>query len=196
MDRFDHRIPRRIVLTGFMGSGKSTVGAQLAASLGWPFVDLDEEIVVAQGASISSMFESIGELAFRELECAALSKILQRNNIVLALGGGALESESSRWLLRGDPATLSIYLEAPLQILLARCERQLLLDPDAPRRPVFENRDALADRFLRRRPFYEAAHWQIATAPRSPTEVVSDILAQWERLLERGNPGSLGENSS
>lgn len=173
--------PKRLVLTGFMGAGKTTVGGPVASALGWSFVDLDQEIVRAQGASIPFLFESIGEPAFRELERIALASALQRQSIVLALGGGAMESASSRSLLTGDPSTLLIYLEAPLEVLLARCDRQRVAETSAAHRPVLDDRDAIAERFLRRTHFYQAAHWEIATASRRQTEIAAEILMRWNR---------------
>lgn len=182
MEPTDRQLPQRLVFAGFMGAGKSTVGSRVAGVLGWPFVDLDEEIVRTQGASISSLFQSIGETAFRELERATLVQTLRRNNIVLALGGGALESSASRALLTGDPATLLVYLEAPLEVLLSRCEQQSRTDSDAASRPVLEDREAIAERFGRRRPFYQASHWRVDTSGRSAAEVTSEIIERWKRL--------------
>ncbi|EQD38735.1 Shikimate kinase, partial [mine drainage metagenome] len=146
---------QRLVLTGFMGAGKSTVGPRLASALGWIFADLDEAIVRAQRASIADLFASMGEQAFRELELEALACALQRAQIVLALGGGVLESAASRSLLTNDPNSLMVYLEAPLEELLARCDGQQLSQDGAPRRPVLEDRAKVAERFLRRRHLYE-----------------------------------------
>jgi shikimate kinase len=181
MEMQNEQAPTRVVLTGFMGAGKTSVGARFATAIGWAFVDLDEEIVRSQKASIASIFASVGEPAFRELERAALVQTLQRDNIVLALGGGTLELASSRTLLIGDPSILLVYLHAPLEVLLARCEEQRTSMPEAARRPVLEDRDALAERFLRRKPFYEAARWHIDTARGNSAEIVSELLLRWQR---------------
>ena len=173
-------LPKRIVLTGFMGAGKSTLGDLLACGLGWTFVDLDEEIVRAQQKSIADIFASIGESGFRELERAALAQALQRERIVLALGGGAIETDANRLLLKEDRETLLLYLEAPLDVLMARCEQQQL-ENKAVRRPVLEKRAELAERFLRRRPLYESAHWTLHTTGRNPEEIVNAILQQWKQ---------------
>ncbi|HET9086153.1 MAG TPA: shikimate kinase [Acidobacteriaceae bacterium] len=171
------------MFTGFMGAGKSTIGSQVAAALGWPFLDLDEEIVLAQGASISSLFDALGEPAFRELESSALAAALRRDNLVLALGGGALEPQSNRDLLSGTPTTLLIYLEAPLELLFSRCEQQSRSQTGAAHRPVLDNRASATERFLRRRPLYETAGWRVDTSGRSASEVTSVILERWDQLL-------------
>lgn len=172
-------IPERIVLTGFMGSGKSTVGARLARSIGWDFVDLDEHIVGAAGKSIADIFETAGESSFRRLEHNALAQALERRSMVLAIGGGAMEAEANRTLLAA-PGTLLVYLSAPLEVLAGRCRQQQIADPHAARRPVLEQRAELAERFLRRKPLYESAHWTIPTAECSADQVVRMILERWE----------------
>jgi shikimate kinase len=193
MEPTDKQLPTRLVLTGFMGAGKTTVGKRLAHALGWPFVDLDEEIVLAQGSSISSIFDSVGEPVFRAIEHRALTTVLRRSPIILALGGGALESEASRKLITDDPATLLIYLEAPLEVLLTRCDEQERSMPEAARRPVLINRDAIAERFLRRQLCYEGAQWRINTATREPADTAADILARLQQLRDgRTSPGEAG----
>ena len=160
-----------------MGAGKSTLGALLAQGLGWTFVDLDEEIVRAEQKSVADIFMLIGEASFRELERAALAGSLQRKNIVLALGGGAIETDANRQLLGKDRETLLLYLEAPLDELIARCEQQQL-EKNAPRRPVLEKRSEITERFLRRKPLYESAHQTIHTSGQHPEEIVAEILAR------------------
>jgi shikimate kinase len=163
-----------------MGAGKSTTGLRLARELGWSFIDLDEEIVRAEKNSIAAIFENSGEATFRELERLALAEALRRSNIVLALGGGAIETASNRKLLADTVQTLLIYLEAPLDVLLARCGEQSMLNPEAARRPILEKQPDLAARFLKRQPLYASAHWTIETAERSPDEIVGAILARLE----------------
>ena len=89
---------RHVVLVGLPGSGKSTVGAALAESLGRPFVDLDQRIVASQGLSVAGIWEENGEPAFRRLEQAAMTEALQGPDAVIAPGGGwaAIPGELSR----------------------------------------------------------------------------------------------------
>lgn len=174
-------LPERIVLTGFMGAGKSTVGPRLAGKLGWTFVDLDDEIVRAERKSIAAIFETSGESEFRRLEHRALVKALERTGMVLALGGGAVEAAANRQLLATDRRAWLLYLEAPLEVLVARCGEQRQAIPEAARRPVLEKAAELTERFLRRKPLYESAHWTVPTAERDPDEIVRLILDQWKR---------------
>ena len=173
-------MPSRIVLTGFMGAGKSTIGPRLAQRLGWIFIDLDDEIVRAEQQTIAEIFDSIGEARFRELEQHALAAALHRENIVLALGGGAIETAANRQRIQEDDATLLLYLAAPLGILIERCEQQQL-HPKAVRRPILEKRAELSERFQRRRPLYELADWTVDTTGKTLDELVHTIMLQWSR---------------
>ena len=82
---------RRVVLTGFMGSGKSTVGPLLAGRLGWRFVDADDVIVAETGMAIADFFARHGEAAFRQRERETIARLAGEDALVLALGGGAIE---------------------------------------------------------------------------------------------------------
>ncbi len=93
---------RNIVLIGFMGSGKSTVGRRLARSLGWTLVDSDDYIVEHEGCAITDIFRDKGEAYFRNLETTCLKEILAKypEKLILACGGGVPIAEENRKLLR------------------------------------------------------------------------------------------------
>ncbi len=170
-------LPARIVLTGFMGAGKTTVGRLLAERLGWTFIDLDDAIVEAEGQDIAALFATLGEEAFREREQAALQRVLLQTSMVLALGGGAIETEANRTLLHATPDTRIIFLEAPLATLLARCQQQQA-QPGAAERPVLANLENLLQRYMARLPHYRSAHHSITTAGQEPARVVDALLRQ------------------
>ncbi len=135
---------RGIYLVGFMGSGKSTIGRRLAAALGLPFADLDEDIEAAAGRRIADIFSTDGEAAFREAEHAALAaRVRSGDAIVLALGGGAFAFPRNRELLAG--AGTSVWLDCPFAVALRRVDgfahRPLAQDP-AQFRALFEKRIA------------------------------------------------------
>ena len=113
--------PRRIVLTGFMGSGKTTVGPLVARHLGWKFIDVDDVIEEETGVKITEIFARYGEPAFREREHATIARLATDDGLVLALGGGAIERAETRNLILAAPATLLIHLEVELATTLARC---------------------------------------------------------------------------
>jgi shikimate kinase len=163
---------RRIVLTGFMGAGKSTIGPLLAHSLGWDFLDADIAIEARAGKTVAEIFAQLGEAAFRALEAEAIHEHTVRENLVLALGGGAIETEETRKLLSALDDACVVFLDAPLDILVARC----LAQPSAVERPVLADRDGLLRRFDARLPYYRDAHLTIATAGLSPQTVVTRIL--------------------
>ena len=163
--------PRRIVLTGFMGSGKSTVGPLLAGRLGWRFVDADDVIAAEAGCSIPEIFNREGETAFRERERAAIARMAGESARVLALGGGAIENEATRSLLLGAPETLLVHLDVELATTLARCRGTEHL------RPILADGPNLEDRYRRRLPLYRAAHLSIAVDALTPEQVVDAILS-------------------
>ena len=159
-----------IALTGFMGSGKTTVGKVLADFLGCPFMDLDDLVVKKAGKSIPDIFAQDGEPAFRELEAQILRKTVAKyaeSTAVLALGGGAVLAPASAALLHEK--TVCIYLRAALDTLLER------LAGETAGRPLADA--SLADRLASREPIYEeTAHVIIDTDGLSPDEVADEII--------------------
>src|SRR5208283_2822885 len=120
-ERTSAATPRCIVLTGFMGSGKTTIGPLLARRLGWSFVDADDAIEAESGCTIPELFRRHGETAFRERERAAIARLAGGDGLILALGGGAIEDAATRSLLLNAPDTLLVHLEVELGTTLARC---------------------------------------------------------------------------
>ena len=159
-----------ITLTGFMGSGKTTVGKVLADFLGCPFMDLDDLVVKKAGKSIPDIFVQDGEPAFRQLEAQVLRKTVDKyaeSTAVLALGGGAVLAPASAALLHEK--TVCIYLRATLDTLLAR------LEGETAGRPLADA--SLADRLTSREPLYEkTAHVIVDTDGLSPDEVADEII--------------------
>lgn len=185
---------QRIVLTGFMGAGKSTVGRILAARLGWRFYDIDHLITAQQHLSIDAIFAQHGEARFRELEAQAVRTRLAETHSVIALGGGAIETPAVRDLLfpapaSEAPATLTIYLEAPLTELLERCTGHA----HAAVRPLLQSAESPEARLTRRLPHYQRAHLTIRTSGSTPEAVVDRILHSLP--AHPGNPRTDGAAS-
>ena len=159
-----------ITLTGFMGSGKTTVGKVLADFLGCPFYDLDDLVVKKAGKTIPEIFAQDGEPAFRQLEARLLRQTVEKygeNTAVLSLGGGAVTTPASATLL--NEKTVCIYLRATLETLMQRLEGQ------TAGRPLAD--DALAARLAEREPLYEiTAHVIVDTDGLSPEEVADEII--------------------
>lgn len=159
-----------IALTGYMGSGKSTVGAMVADALGCPFIDLDQVIVKKAGRSIPEIFEAEGERSFRRLEKQALEKTVDKYaeaTAVLSLGGGTVTIPGAVQLLREK--TLCIYLQADADTLQQR------LEGEREGRPLAG--EGFAERLADRAPLYEAAaQITIDTAGLSAEEVTDEII--------------------
>jgi shikimate kinase len=163
-------VHRRIVLVGFMGSGKSTVGPLVAAQLGWRFVDADDVIEAEAGVPITEIFARHGEAVFREREHAAIARLAEGNHLVLALGGGAIETAATRELLLAIPGTILVHLEVELATTLARCggtERT---------RPILADQANLANRYERRLPLYRTANVSIAVDELTPEQVAEAVV--------------------
>lgn len=166
-----HATPaRRIVLTGFMGSGKSTVGPLVARRLGWTFTDVDDVIEAEAGVPIAELFARHGEAAFREREHAVIARLAGGDDLVLALGGGAIEHEATRAVLLGDAGTILIHLEVELATTLARCSGTEHV------RPILADQANLAARYERRLPLYRSAHVSIAVDGLTPEEAAETVL--------------------
>ena len=159
-----------ITLTGFMGSGKTTVGKVLADFLGCPFFDLDDLVVKKAGKTIPEIFAQDGEPAFRQLEARLLRQTVEKygeNTAVLSLGGGAVTTPASAALI--NEKTVCIYLRATLETLLQRLEGQ------TAGRPLADG--ALSARLAEREPIYEkTAHVIVDTDGLSPEEVADEII--------------------
>lgn len=169
---------RALVLTGFMGSGKSTVGRVVAEQLGWRFVDLDAEIVTAAGCSINEMFASDGEPSFRMVESAQLEQILSAGErCVVATGGGTVISAQNRALMhsRGVIVNLKVTLEQVVDRLKGCCDRPLIAGEDADKRAK-----ALMDE---REQFYADADIRIDTDGKSVEDVATEILCRLKGLF-------------
>jgi shikimate kinase len=162
--------PQRIVLTGFMGSGKSTVGPLLAARLGWSFVDVDDVIEAEAGCTIAELFTRHGEARFRDLEHATIARLAEGDGLVLALGGGAIERAETRELLLAASGTLLVHLEIALETTLARCAGT------EHTRPILADRANLANRYKRRLPLYRTAHASILVDALTPEQAAEAIV--------------------
>jgi shikimate kinase len=161
-----------VYLVGMPGSGKSTVGPELAARLGVPFVELDAEIERAAGMSVREIFEAEGEPGFREREAAALVEAATRDPSVVSCGGGIVLEPANRVTLRATGEV--VFLSVPLEVLRRRV-------PPAADRPLIRQEGDLERLFREREPLYRefAAHVVDASGP------VQEVAAAIERELLR-----------
>ena len=173
-------MPKRpLILTGFMGSGKSTVGKIVAKRLGYRFVDLDAEIVTAAGCTINDIFTRNGEQYFRTLESTRLEQVLSAGEgSVIATGGGAVISVRNRTLMRslGTVVNLKVTLGQVLVRLKGSSDRPLLAGEDAANRAATLMSD--------REQFYADADIRIDTDGKSVEDVAAEILCRLKGRLE------------
>ena len=178
----------RLVLTGFMGSGKSTVGRLLAARLGWSFADLDDLVELQQGLRVPDIFEQRGEPAFRFAEFEALTGVLEQHPIVVALGGGAAATPAVRQLLSTASQTVVIHLHAEFEVLEERCRRQAL-ESGATVRPLLQDVTAARLRYRERAPLYTAlAHGRVDVSTKDPYAIVEEILSVLSDFSNNSQP--------
>ena len=162
-----------VYLVGMPGSGKSTVGPELAARLGVPYVELDAEVERDAGATVREIFEREGEARFRELEAAALGGAAARDPSVVSCGGGVVLEPANRVTLRATGEV--VFLSVPLEVLRTRvrpaAERPLIrAEGDLER--LFREREALYREF--------AAHVVDASGPpREVAEAIEKELLRW-----------------
>ena len=161
-----------VVLVGFMGSGKSSVGRELARRFGAPFVDVDERVESAAGSTIRDLFAREGEPAFREREKAALRDVLSVKGCVIATGGGAFADEENRVLLRSYAPV--VYLEAAVETILVRIAGDL----GRPLLRGVDRKEVVRELLSRRIPGYRTADLAVRTDGRSVEEVAGQV-ADW-----------------
>ncbi|GAB4244504.1 MAG: shikimate kinase [Deltaproteobacteria bacterium] len=166
-----------IVLVGFMGSGKTAVGKELARRFGVPFVDVDERIERSAGSPIRELFAREGEPAFRERERVALREVLSRKGCVVATGGGAFADGENRRRLRSYAPV--VYLEATVATLLER----LAKDADRPLLRTGDRKAVVEELLARRLPGYREADFSVRTDGRT-VEEVADRIGRWIRQRE------------
>jgi len=160
---------RNIVVVGFMGTGKSAVGKQLAARLNREFLELDDIIEKKEGISIKEIFEKKGEPYFRDLEKEAVKEALQKEGLVISAGGGAIIDEENFANLKKN--SIIICLEASPDIILKRTKGNTcrpLLNVSDPKKKIEEL-------LQKRAPHYKKADLIINTDPLTIEQVVEKL---------------------
>lgn len=160
-----------VILTGFMGTGKTSLGKLLATRLGRPFVDIDKKIETEQQLSIPKIFEQFGEEHFRELEKSAVKELSERRGLVIATGGGTIKDEENLRLLKNSGVLICL-TTAPEEIFnrTARRGERPVLDGGGDER-LATIKKLLAER----KKFYDRADYQVDTTEWSPLQIIDDI---------------------
>ena len=164
-------VPRHVVLVGLSGSGKSTVGAIVAARLKAPFADIDALVEHRAGRSITRIFDEDGEAAFRALEAAVAADVLAGPPSIIAAGGGTFDDPGNR--RRTLEAAVVVYLETSPGVAAARLD-------DSVGRPLLDGSDR-ADRLgamlERRAPAYHQAQQRVTTDGLTADRVADEVVA-------------------
>lgn len=167
---------RRVILLGFMASGKSAVGERLAERLGWAHVDLDRHIERQAGRTVAEIFAAEGEAAFRALEVEVTPGLLARDRLVLSPGGGWVTNPGV--FDRLDASTLTVWLRVSPAVVLRR-----LAATDQPVRPLLQSPSPearIAELLAARDPIYRRAAAAIDTDDRTVEQIVELILQEME----------------
>lgn len=169
---------QNLVLVGFMGTGKSTIGRQVARKLGFQFLDMDHVIVEREGAPVAQLFAERGEQAFRDLESAALRSLGHLNRVVVSTGGGAVVREENRTVLR--ELGFVVGLTASEEVIyerVSRNQKRPLLQTEDPRATI---RALLA---ARAGAYRAAAQVEVDTSALTPAQVVERIVEEARRAF-------------
>jgi len=159
-------VVERVVLVGFMGAGKTTVGRALAARLGWSFIDLDALIERMTGLDVPTLFRERGEAAFRISEREAAEEAVRTTRCVIAAGGGAFAEPLTREVLQGGGAT--VWLRCDPEALLSRV-------PLDGSRPLAANRERMLELLSERELLYRLADLTVDTTSAAPGEAAEEI---------------------
>ena len=175
------RFDRTIVLVGMMGAGKTTIGRRLAPLLDLPFVDADVAIEEAAGMSVSDLFAQHGEASFREGEEKVIARLLEGPPIVLATGGGAVTSATTRQLIKEK--AVSIWLKADHDTIIQRATRR-------GGRPLLQNGDPreTVERLMgERRAYYQEADIHVDSQPGPHVNTINVILKALDGFCATGD---------
>lgn len=171
--------PRRIVITGFMGAGKTTLARELARVLACDAVDLDEFITAREGRGPRELIDEEGEAAFRDIESRALGGALKQTAArVVALGGGAWTIERNRAAVRAEPDCFTVWLDAPFELCW---ERVGATAAAAGERPLARERERARTLYDERRALYGLADARVEVGAADDVRAVAECVLMLAR---------------
>jgi shikimate kinase len=179
-----------VVLIGFMGAGKSSVGRALSEQLGWTFEDLDERIERRERRKVHEIFRDSGEPEFRRAEHAALKELLRELRSgagrIVALGGGAFAQKENARLIKAEGIP-TVFLDAGVEELWQRCRRQARLQ--GIERPLLGSLETFRELYDARRPHYLKASLQRETGGKTVAQIAAEVVQVLGLNRSRGNRG-------
>lgn len=180
----------RIYLTGFMASGKSTIGPILANTIGYDFVDIDTMIEVAHQKTVRDIFREHGEQHFRDLEREVIAGLAMRDHLVIALGGGTLTDPVNHRVITstGVLVYLKVSPDEILKRVQHRTDRPLLTGPEGERLTPAALRERVLALYEAREPLYSNADIVVVADEQRLGLTVDNVVKLLTRFL-RGTPG-------
>ena len=168
-----------IILMGYMGSGKSTIGQKLSEILKFDFVDLDEYIENEEGKSIPELFKTKGEIYFRKVESRYLSDVLSLENTIISLGGGTPCYGDNMKVINKSNTGVSIYLKVLIPNLVARLYDEKATRPlIAHLKSKEELTEFIGKHLFERSFFYSQADMTVSVDGKSVNEIIEDIIME------------------
>lgn len=161
---------KNIVLTGFMGTGKTAVGKKLSRILNMELVDVDTEIEKSQKMTINEIFKNFGEPRFREIETEMIKKLSGKKNIIISTGGGAVLKQENVDILR-EKGVIVCLMATPETIL-----KRTSHNSDRPLLQVEDPYGKIKELLNFRKPFYEKADIMIETEGKTPIQIAEEII--------------------
>jgi len=169
---------KNIVLTGFMGTGKTAVGKKLSRLLNMELIDVDTEIEKSQKMTINDMFKKFGEPRFREIETEMIKKLSGKENIIISTGGGAVLKQENLDVLR-EKGIIVCLLATPETIL-----RRTSHNSNRPLLQVEDPSGKIKELLNFRKPFYEKADILIDTEGKTPIQIAEEIIEKIKVKVE------------
>lgn len=163
---------RNIVLTGFMGTGKSTIGRHLSRRLDMPLIDTDQLIAKQAGKPITQIFEEDGEAAFRAVEAEVCQQAARSEGHVIATGGGAVLNIDTAEALAANGVL--ICLTADIETIMGRVGQN-------PGRPLFQNYEGVLKLMSERAKVYAMLPHHVDTTDRTPEESTDEVIRIWKQ---------------
>ena len=179
---------KNLYLTGYRGTGKSTVGRRLAERLHTQCIDLDDVVEAVAGKSIREIFEQEGEESFRDFESSALIEVSGQDGVVISLGGGAILRPENR--KRISSRGFCFWLDAQPETILRRLRGDANSEQKRPALTELSELEEIRAMLSSRQKLYSAvSSYRINVTDRGIREITEEILSRWEKLKDSGGGG-------